>query len=53
MNMRRFVLFLPVEMHKVLEAGARRMKSSKALYARILLETGEAAQETARKASKK
>lgn len=53
MTMRRFVLFLPDATHAMLERGAKRLKSSKALYARLLLDTGEAMQEVARKAAKK
>lgn len=52
MTMRRFVLFLPDATHAMLERGAKRLKSSKALYARLLLDTGEAMQEVARKSSK-
>lgn len=52
MNMRRFVLFLPVEMHKTLDAGAKRLKTSKAMYTRVLIETGEAVQKAARDSKK-
>lgn len=52
MNMTRFVLFLPADLHKALERGAKRLKCSKAFYARILLETGEAAQKANRETTK-
>lgn len=38
--MTRFVLLLPAATHKMLEAGARRRKCSKAFYARIVIDAG-------------